>query len=174
MNINLFEDHFSYISKFSSYASKFWCTLCDILFRSKWTLARHQKTCEHATKLRFPRGYFECPKTIFDKLTDLGKHVEPSLKSYPWFITFDMEAMLKRTQEQVGENLTKTSRHEPILVSICSNVDWYTDPKFILNKDLDSLLTKMINLHEWNFRQSKHFSTWKMKWCVWSSEYVRR
>ena len=29
MNLNLFEDHFSYISKFSSYALKFRCTLCE-------------------------------------------------------------------------------------------------------------------------------------------------
>ena len=30
-------------------------------------------------------------------------------------------------------------------MSICSNVDGYTKPKFILDEDLDSLLTKMIS-----------------------------
>ena len=142
MSLNLFEDHFSYISKFSSYALKFRCTLCEKLFTSKWALGRHQSTCENATKLRFPGGYFESPKTVFDKLSDISINVEPRLKNYPWFVTFDMEAMLKQTKEQIDEHLTKTSRHEPISVSICSNVDGYTVPKFILDEDLDSLLTK--------------------------------
>ena len=58
MNINLFEDHFGYITKFKSYARKFQCRLCEKLFDSKCNLLRHERTCETATKLRFPMNYY--------------------------------------------------------------------------------------------------------------------
>ncbi|XP_060570376.1 uncharacterized protein LOC132728723 [Ruditapes philippinarum] len=146
MTLNLFEDHLSYVSKFKSYASKFQCRLCEKLFDRQDNLFRHEKTCENATKLRFPGGYFEQPKSIFDKLKAIGINVQSSLQNYPWFVTFDMEAMLQHTEtRQTSEHLQKTTLHHPVSVSICSNIENYTDPKFILDPCLDSLLSQMIS-----------------------------
>jgi hypothetical protein len=146
MTLNLFEDHLSYVSKFKSYASKFQCRLCEKLFDRQDNLFRHEKTCENATKLRFPGGYFEQPKSIFNKLKDIGINVQSSLQNYPWFVTFDMEAMLQHTEtRQTSEHLQKTTLHHPVSVSICSNIENYTDPKFILDPCLDSLLSQMIS-----------------------------
>ncbi|XP_060578349.1 metacaspase-2-like [Ruditapes philippinarum] len=128
MNLNLFEDHLSYVSTFSSYALKFQCRLCDKLFNRKDNLLQHQKTCQNATKLRFRGGYYTPPKSIFDQLKDLGVCVNTSLQNYPWFVTFDFEAMLKTVSENSEDRLTKTQLHQPVSVSVCSNVDSFENP----------------------------------------------
>jgi hypothetical protein len=145
MKLNLFEDHLSYISNFKAHAKKFQCQFCFKIFKQKLELVRHEKTCDTATKLRFPRGYFEPPKLVFDKLEDICIKVDISLQNFPLFATFDLEAALKHVNGNNDKCLQKITEHHPISVSICSNVDEYTNPKFILDPNLDSLLTKMIS-----------------------------
>ena len=45
MNVNLYKQHFSFISKFDSYANRFSCQLCDMIFERVGDLKRHVKTC---------------------------------------------------------------------------------------------------------------------------------
>ncbi|KAL4217296.1 hypothetical protein ACF0H5_023747 [Mactra antiquata] len=115
-----------------------------MLFFNKCNLDRHEKTCQNATKLKFSGGYFSSHKTIFEKIEQMGISVDESVQNFPWFLTFDMEAILKCENEITGEGLTKVSRHDPISASICSNIEGFKTPKFIIDPNFDLLLSKMI------------------------------
>lgn len=147
MYLNLYEDHFSYITNIKAYCQKFECRLCKKLFSQKCHCQRHEKVCNKITNL-------SVPKTIFEKLEEFDISVEQSKREYPWFIVFDMEAVLIDGSDEDGnvennesllvKNLKWTTRHDPISVSICSNVDGLESEKFILDPDIDSLLEQML------------------------------
>ena len=72
MYLNHFENHLSYIQNFQTYARKFQCQLCSRLFDTHFQLKRHENRCEEKTKFVFPGGFYEQPKTIFEKLDNIG------------------------------------------------------------------------------------------------------
>ena len=45
MHINLYRNHFSYITKFKTYAKRFQCQMCDRIFDQSCNLKKHVKTC---------------------------------------------------------------------------------------------------------------------------------
>lgn len=55
-----------------------------------------------------------------------------------WFVVYDFEAMLVPIQESNSAKLTWTQRHEPI--SVCRNVEGFTEPHCIVETDLQVLL----------------------------------
>ena len=140
----IYNNHLSFIKNFKSYAKKFQCPTCDRLFDHSGNIKRHLRICSTATKPKYPGGYFQSSKTIFQKLEDFGIVVPQAEQFYPWFITFDMEAMLIKIHEKSSEKLTWTEKHVPISVSVCSNVPEFTSPKCFVNTNLDQLLTDMI------------------------------
>ena len=142
MNLNLYENHLSYITRFHSYAKKVCCLMCGRLFPKLFLLNRHSKICDKSSSLKFPGGFYSSPKTIFEKLTELGIQVDQSLQNYPWVITYDMEALLHNSDFQ--NSMWKTE-HQPISVCLTSNVPEFEDVHFILDLDEDKLVQQMIN-----------------------------
>ena len=64
---------------------------------------------------------------------------------YPWFIVYDFEDMLVPIQESNSEKLTWTQRHDPISVSVYSNVpDFTADPHCIVEHDVETLVRLMV------------------------------
>ena len=90
----MYNDHLSYITNFSSYATKSQCPLCEILFRKKCNYNRHTAACNKKSKTSFPGGYYKLPRTVFDLLEEFNIHIADDLKHYPWYSVFDMEAIL--------------------------------------------------------------------------------
>ena len=45
MNLNLYEDHFSYVSDMEKYSQSYPCLKCDRLWKHVGTLHRHERTC---------------------------------------------------------------------------------------------------------------------------------
>lgn len=147
MHLNLFEDHLSYITKFNSFAHKFKCDSFEKLFTNSYRLNRHQKSCKNSTKLRFSGGYLKQKRTVFEKLEELCICVDKEIRVYPWFSVFDMEAALVPSPPSVSENNRKrtyTSTHVPICVCLCSNVPGFEQEKFILNPNLEELISDLI------------------------------
>lgn len=140
MYLNMFEHHLSYISKFTAYASKYQCRTCERHFNVVCSLHRHQRTCKGLTKYEFPGGFYTSPKTVFDKLEEYGIDVPRKERIFPWFVVYDFEAMLVPILDEGTEKLTWTAKHVPISVSICSNVDDLTDPRCLVDPDIDSLV----------------------------------
>ena len=102
------------------------------------------RICSNTKKCRFPGGFFQAQKTIFDELEDFGVFVPENLRLYPYFAVFDFEAMLKKTEDRVSEKLEFTHYHKPISVSLNSNVDGYTEPIHHVSANLDVLLKSML------------------------------
>ena len=141
MNLNLYENHLSYIKKLNSYCKKFECILCGRLFGSSNDLNKHIQRCDKAKHLKFPGGYFSPTKTIFEKLNEIGISVDPSLQYYPWLLTWDMEAILVKPQ---GEGEMWKAKHRPICVCMTSNVVNFEEMNFILDPNEDILVKKMV------------------------------
>jgi hypothetical protein len=45
MNLNLYEDHFSYVSDIEKYSHSYLCSKCDRLWKHVGMLHRHERTC---------------------------------------------------------------------------------------------------------------------------------
>jgi hypothetical protein len=145
MYLNLFENHLSYVSKVHAYCSKWQCTKCDRLFDRADKLKKHFKICESSTKFVFPGGFYSSNKTVFEELEELNVHVDQTQRTYPWFIVFDFEAMLLKTDTPASKKQQWINQHVPISVSVCSNVAGFLDPVCIVNPDMDDLLSNMID-----------------------------
>ncbi|MEW8545912.1 MAG: hypothetical protein AB2693_20510 [Candidatus Thiodiazotropha sp.] len=159
MNLNLFENHLSYIMRFHSYASKYQCNLCDRLFSRASKLHRHDKICDKVTSLKFSGGFYSAPKTIFEKLSEIGIEVEKPLQHYPWMIVYDMESLLL---DKSNEGTMWKTEHRPVSVCINSNVSEFENVKFILDSDDDKLLQQMIEYM--NTISDKAYELSKCRW----------
>ena len=145
MYLNMHKNHLSYVKKFNSYAKKFHCPTCDRHFNHQGLIRRHLRTCSNVTKYKFPGGFFEKSKSVFDELEAIGIITAKADQLYPWFITFDFEAMIQKINLQPTDKLKWIEKHVPISVSVSSNVPRFTSPKFIDNANLDKLLEEMIS-----------------------------
>ena len=143
MNLNVYEDHLSYITKLESYANKFQCFDCETLFATVGNLRRHEKRCKNKDNRKFKGGFYQPIKTIFDKLEELNIKISPDIKFYPWFAVYDMEAMLAKPENnQSGRAVTFV--HKPVSVCICSNVGGFEKELFVANENIDVLLNEMV------------------------------
>ena len=84
------------------------------------------------SKLKFPGGFHQSPKTIFGKLEEIGIPVAKSLQHYPWFIVYDMEALLLKS-DTAEQSIWKTE-HRPVSVCINSNVPEFEGIKLVSNQ----------------------------------------
>ena len=168
MNLNIFENHLSYIKNLNSYCKKFECSLCNRLFNRKNKMFVHMKACEKAKHLKFPGGYFTPAKTIFESLKEVGICVESEHQNYPWILTWDMEAMLIDLGDE--KSMWK-AKHRPISVCMASNVPGFERTKFILESEEDNLLRQMIN--HMNMVSDKAYELSKMRWKFVFEEFKR-
>jgi hypothetical protein len=117
-------------------------------------MKRHQLKCTGQTVYNFKGGFHSNPKTIFDKLEEQGIHVQDRV--YPWFVVYDFEAMLVPIKESNSAKLTWTQRHEPISVSVYSNIDGFTEPHCIVESNVETLVRKMVEyLRSYELAQQK-------------------
>ena len=129
MYLNNYKDHLSYITNYSKFASKFQCEKCSKMFKRQWNLKRHYTNCYERTKYIFSGGFHRNAETIFDKLDSLTIHVPESERYYATFIVWDMEAILVKTNTPSTDQMQFLSRHVPVSVSVCSNVEGFSEPK---------------------------------------------
>ena len=92
-HLNLYDSHFSYISKFKSYAKKYQCSDCNRFISRSRYFARHKITCK-ATEIKgaFVGGKYIVTKTVFEELEELEIKVPKQDLYDPFFSTFDFEA----------------------------------------------------------------------------------
>ena len=84
---------------------------------------------------------------MFEFLEDEGIMVPEEDRYYPYRITYDFESyFLKEDLTASSEKLTWEAKHEPLSVSICSNVPGFMDPKcFITVGKAEDLVMEMVN-----------------------------
>ena len=118
----------------------------DLDLDRAWKWKRHQGSCANATQYEFPGGFHKRTPTIFDRLKDFDIVVDIEQQQYPWFIVYDFEALLSPVNEkdQPTAQLRWMRRHEPISVSVASNVDGYETAKCFVNPDSKLLIKEMM------------------------------
>ena len=139
MYLNLFDNHFSYITNIDAYCRRFKCTYCGMLFSKRWCLTRHQKSCSAKSKSRFPGGYYGRKESIFDEAETLGIFVPQDKRHNPFIITYDMKAKVTETEDKISY----LAEHQPISVAIASTVPGFEDIKCFLRDDGDVLIKSM-------------------------------
>jgi hypothetical protein len=72
MNLNLYEQHFSYVSNMEKYSHSYLCSKCDRLWKHVGKLHRHERTCTGYAIYKYPGGVYHTAKTVFDRLEDEG------------------------------------------------------------------------------------------------------
>lgn len=144
LHVNVYENHLSLISDIERYTQRYRCAHCCRMFRQHWLLVRHQKTCSRKSNLIFPTGAYRYHKSLFDQLREVGIHVPSEDQYFDQVICFDLESILAPMDEVTPSGKTTYFRvHKPISCSIASNVNQFTEPHCIVDKDPQSLVRKM-------------------------------
>ena len=147
MYLNLYENHFSLITNLEQYCRVAQCRVCGKLWKTVWQMNRHERTCNQVTKKKFVGGSYQPEPTVFELLEDEGIMVPEEDRYYPYRITYDFESyFLKENLPASSEKLTWEAKHEPLSVSICSNVPGFMDPKCIITVgSAEDLVMEMVN-----------------------------
>ena len=143
--LNMYDNHFSYITNFEKLVKRFQCDKCLKLFKRQWNLKRHYSNCYDRTKYSFPGGFYSNSTTLFDKLKSLNIYVPLECQFYNKFIVWDMEAILPKSNINKSEKLTWISQHQPISVSIASNVENFKESECFVNTNADHLINQMMS-----------------------------
>ena len=82
LNLNTFEQHFSYIKDLKKYCEKCECETCGMLFKTSPKCLKHYKVCKNATKYVYLGGFHQSRTDVVDQLGWIGVHSEVPM-SYP-------------------------------------------------------------------------------------------
>ena len=83
MHVNLYEQHISYIKKFTNYAKKYTCTISKRVLNQATHLKRHAQECNTETEEVYIGGKYRNKKKTFELLNDVGIHVEKEDRYIP-------------------------------------------------------------------------------------------
>ena len=123
--LNLYNDHFSYILKFSTFAKKYDCLLCKRIFNRCSNMKNHQKDCCTEIQEVFTGGKCFNTKNIFERLKEEG--IDLGDQYYKFVSCFDFESLQVPTKDEIhGRSIC--FEHIPASFSICSNIPNHTKP----------------------------------------------
>ena len=143
MNVNLYNDHFSYIKNLQKYSKSYCCPQCSKTFPDGWRWRRHINKCDAATRDIYCGGTFTPKRSIFEKLSDHGIEIASDLRFFEYFITFDIEcALLRETEAADSSKIHYTFQHCLASISICSNVPEYEEPVCLITTGCEKDLVK--------------------------------
>lgn len=148
LNVNLYENHFSYIKNIHMYTSNYKCENCQKIWKDLKGLTKHSKTCHGTVPLhKFIGGKFNLTDNIFDKLRKQHIWVDQAERFHDYYIVYDFECLLQDIEVQTTDHLRFDKEHVPVSVSICSNIEGYTKPYCIVdeNNDLTAFIDHFIN-----------------------------
>ena len=133
--------HFCFISNVDRLGHAFACTKCKKLWKKKYLLNRHEKTCNGTGQRHtYAGGVYIPPPSPLEVLQSNGLNVNPG-DAFPFRATFDFETYFEKNNLPVTKTenpkTVYTARHVPLSVSISSNVPGHDSPKFFVNSDND-------------------------------------
>jgi hypothetical protein len=98
LNLNLHENHFSYIKDVNLYAKNFFCNECKTGYSSPYQLGCHVFR-DSDKRLSFPTGCCRAKQTIFDSIHDrTSLFVSPEWSIYPYRNTFDIKSFMEQEE----------------------------------------------------------------------------
>ena len=165
INLNLYENHFSYIKSMQLYTGRYVCPRCSKIWTENNHYHRHIRTCEFEVKHKYVGGVYHTPLTIFERLDEVGIHVPEEDRYFPFRATFDFEAYFSKRNLPEGTDLLQwNAKHVPLSVSVASNVPGFLKPLCIINeKGVEEMQQKMleyleeISHHSYKFLSQKFY-----------------
>ena len=152
MNLNMYKNHLSLIVEMGKYGKVYKCEKCHIVFSSHYNLKRHTAVTKDCTKVRFmyKGGVYNPPKTVFQKLAELGIHTPDHLKIYPYKIVFDFESYFVKSGGSVidSQNTKIEVDHIPLSASVACDFPGYLDPVCFVresNKTTDDIVHRVLD-----------------------------
>ena len=146
MYLNLYKNHFSYITNINQYAKKYKCNMCSQIFGRSDNLKAHIPTCNTGTEEIYVGGKFKPRETVFDWLEKENFYVPESDRYYKYFSVFDFEAFQEKSDEIVrGRKMI--SAHIPATFSISSNIPGHKEVVHIVSDgDPQKLVDCMVQI----------------------------
>ena len=145
MHLNLYKEHFSYISKFTSYAKRYVCSECEYIFEHSRDLAKHLKTCNKEKEDIFRGGKLWRDWTIFERLEEDGYDIPPEGRFYKYTSSLDFESILVKRDENI-RGRKYVQKHVPVTFSVHSNIPGYQEPHHETSRDPKELVDKLIGI----------------------------
>ena len=147
INILNCQGHAVYISRLEVFErTKFSCELCGRCFPDTKDLRKHfTEYCSMEKEDVFPSEpvIYEPPRNIILQMND---EYETDVDfAYRPIIVYDFESMLVKNEKAISQNghLRIQNKQQAISVSLCSNIDGYTEPYFIEHRDVKELFRLM-------------------------------
>ena len=91
LNLNLYEDHFSFVKDLNLYSNSYRCHKCDKIWSHSGHFHRHVRTCDASVKDYYSSGNFSVKPSIFDELSEAGINIPGEMRNYPYIAAFDIE-----------------------------------------------------------------------------------
>ena len=148
MYLNLHENHFSYVIDFSKYSRSYRCSSCGKIWSHHGNFKRHINVCDVSTKEVFCNEVYTPPKSVFELLEAHNIIIPEQLRFYEYRICFDIECTLAReTNIPNSDQVTYAFKHVLASISVCSNVDGYTEPECLISDGCPKKLVKTFIQH---------------------------
>ena len=147
MSLDLYKDHFSYITSLSLYAKSYCCRKCGKLWEHAWACNRHELTCEASTKRKFVGGTYHPTASVFELMEEDGIVVPEHLRYYRHRATFDFEVYFEKEDLPAASGKqTWKAKHVPLSWSACSNVPGCTSPVcHVTDGDAEKLVKELVD-----------------------------
>src|SRR4029079_9142510 len=160
--LNLYQEHFSYITNLEQLAKMYVCPRCSGKFQDNFHLQRHIDICNLEQQDKFVL-YPEVYEKKRNEIVELSEwfDVECDYK-HDYLITFDFESMMDKITDVMGDKLKFVSKHIPVSVSIATNVPGF-DITFIESNNPRELVKQMFDYLDQVAKMSEELMTKKMK-----------
>ena len=146
--INLYENHFSYITNFEKLGKCFSCGQCGYKARFPNEVNRH--TCDKEPADVFAKSnnaLWIVPRNTVVELSDYYE-TEVSDYKYDYLVTYDLEAIQIKETSVESTNLKYVTKHVPVSCSIASNIPGHTSPVCIISTNPKELCIKIFQHFE--------------------------
>ena len=122
-----YENHICYTKDINAVFNSFRCDNCNKFFPKLSNLRRHLPVCENLVRNKYPSSAYQLKETVFEKLSKFDIIVPENIRLFDNLAVFDFESICvaeTTTDTNSTENTPTTwvGRHEPISVSISSNL----------------------------------------------------
>ena len=151
LNANLHDRHFCYIKNLDGFCKSFKCSTCESFFTRASNARRHICDTKAVTQFKYETGVFGAPPTVWEIVEkETGINVPPLRRSYPYWMTYDIESVLLKQNLPAGTATTSFhNEHQLVSVSLCSNIPGYTKPVcFVRETTVDECVRRFVNYAE--------------------------
>ena len=129
-----YNNHICFVTDVNKVFKSFRCSTCNTFFTRSSNLQCHMPKCEELVKNIYPKSVHQFWETLFDKLRAFDIEVVKGDMLFNNFAVFDFESICMKNCKLVDtETTTWVGKHEPISVSITSNL--LEEPIFICDTE---------------------------------------